>query len=192
MSPVGLGVCPSAEDIGAQMIGRDGTRWLNVIKNGKKSWIRSQEIEILVKDIPLSCRTKEENQKSCDENVPVKVLNVKTGKVKKQALEDNPANFENNYEKQSANGILYIIKTDKSGKKKWVKKPEKPEKPSLEENITTKTRKTRAPNTYNMFISSKLKELRAQNPNLETTKYMKDAVALWKSMSEEEKKALKT
>ncbi len=195
MSPVGLGICPDSEIIGVQMIGRDGTKWVNVVKNCKKAWVRSPDMIVLTKEVPMSCRTEEDMIPVIETPInvaPVKVEKTVKAKTQKQPLE-NPENFENAYEKENSEGILYTVKSDKSGKKKWVKKSEKPKPKAVvvEEDITKKTRKTRAPNSYNIFIGSKLKELRKENPNLETTEYMKQAVALWKNMSDDDKKALK-
>jgi hypothetical protein len=69
---------------------------------------------------------------------------------------------------------------------------------AYEEKNANKTKKTRnnngeqkpkrAPTAYNNFISFKIKEIRANDKSITAKEAMSKAAAVWKEMSEEEKK----
>ena len=50
----------------------------------------------------------------------------------------------------------------------------------------------RAPTSYNIFIGTTIKELRTEDPSLTAKEAMTKAGAMWKEMSDDEKKEYKT
>lgn len=52
LSPLGIGLASEAENIGKQMIGRDGKNWIVVSKNNNKVWMRAPEPN-LAKEHPI-------------------------------------------------------------------------------------------------------------------------------------------
>lgn len=130
---------------------------------------------------------------------------------KKAAVRKAPAekagDFEEGEEKEGADGDMFVVKADKNGTKKWVKKTaekkevsedeEKPKrkytrKPKAENDdaVPKKERKKRGPTAYNLFIGAKLKELREKNPGKETTLYMREALDIWGALTKEEKEVI--
>lgn len=53
MSPLGLGIAAEAENVGKQMIGRNGKNWIVALKNQNKVWMRAPEPETLKKEQPI-------------------------------------------------------------------------------------------------------------------------------------------
>lgn len=278
MSPLGLGFCADAENVGTQMVGRDGKNWIVGIKNGEKIWIRAPEKMVLAKEEPVlqtgdvseeeaktpvkeaaaeeaeapnapekpkrkynrKAKTPEPEEAQPEPEVAVeekpkkkvarklKVAEpepveeaqpqaqeptVEVQKPKKAATRKAPAekagDFEEGEEKEGSDGNMYVVKADKNGTKKWIKKAEKKEdvkeeaaeeKPKRKYTRKLKTedddaapkkeRKKRGPTAYNLFIGAKLKELREKTPGKETTVYMREALDIWAGLTEEEKKAI--
>lgn len=286
MSPLGLGFCADAENVGTQMLGRDGKTWIVGIKNSEKIWIRAPEKMVLTKEEPVleagddhsetEARTptkpveekpteapgapekpkrkyvrkpkvltpvaepiveEPEGAAAAAEEKPKKKVvrklklteeapkaepepTVEVQKPKAKAVRKAPAekagSFEEGYEKEGADGATYVVKADKNGTKKWMKKTEEKkvvtsddetkeapvaeEKPKRKYTRKLKTedddaapkkeRKKRGPTAYNLFIGAKLKELREKTPGKETTVYMREALDIWAGLTEEEKKAI--
>lgn len=276
MSPLGLGFCADAENVGTQMVGRDGKNWIVGIKNSEKIWIRAPE-KMLAKEEPVlevgdaseeeaKTPVKAEEEEPKAPNAPEKpkrkynrkaktpepeepkeeVLSepevvaeekpkkkvVRKLKITEEPVVEEPkpeepkvevqkpktatrkapaekaGNFEEGEEKEGSDGNMYVVKADKNGTKKWIKKTEKEdvkekaaeEKPKRKYTRKLKTeeddaapkkeRKKRGPTAYNLFIGAKLKELREKTPGKETTVYMREALDIWAGLTEEEKKAI--
>ena len=136
-----------------------------------------------------------------DEEKPTKKIIVR------KAPAEKAGDFEEGEEKEGANGDMFVVKTDKNGTKKWMKKTsekkevseenEKPKrkytrKPKAENDdaVPKKERKKRGPTAYNLFIGAKLKELREKNPGKETTVYMREALDIWGALTKEEKEVI--
>ncbi len=107
--------------------------------------------------------------------------------------------YEEGYEDVGSDDTtVYVVKTDKNGKHRWAKKEGSAKKSATSsksaskttENTVKKERVKRGPTKYNLFIGAKLRELREENPNLKNTEYMQLAIDIWKSMSDDEKKAI--
>ena len=152
MSPMGLGYCAEAEMVGKKMMGRDGKDWIVGTKNGVKIWQRApdaplvreepvmkkQEITAIsdsdsendseeVKPEDNEVKPDSEEVKPEDNEVKPDDEEVKPKKEKKVAVRKAPAEstteFEEGVEKEGAEGVIYVVKADKNGTKKWVKKP---------------------------------------------------------------------
>lgn len=91
------------------------------------------------------------------------------------------SDYEEGYEYTDNDNVTFVVKTVKNVKK-WVKKTEEKEK--------TKTKTKRGPTKYNLFIGRTILRLRQEEKGLETTDYMKKALAIWKNLTPEEKNNL--
>lgn len=200
ISPLGLGISPHSEKVGSRMMGRDGTQWLNSVKNGEKVWVRSPPKVSLAKDVPIG------------ETIAIDALSLyynvsenATSEVKPVVVtppKEKASAYDDGYEKAHS-GHTYVVKSDKNGRKKWMRKavtpapspapaPTAAKKPSPDEDTAPlkKKRKTRAPTLYNIFIGQMLTKLHREEPTMPKTDCMKMAISQWKALSDEEKQSI--
>lgn len=91
--------------------------------------VKSDEEEDVKTPEPVveEMKSDDEEVKPDDEEVKPDDEEVKPKKEKKVAVRKAPAEsateFEEGVEKEGAEGVIYVVKTDKNGTKKWVKKP---------------------------------------------------------------------
>lgn len=95
---------------------------------------------------------------------------------KKEVTTNNAEDFEEGHEYTNEENVIFVVKTVKNVKK-WVKKSEP----------VTKTKTTRGPTKYNLFIGRTLTQLRQEEEGLKTTIYMQRALAIWNNLTPEEK-----
>lgn len=189
MSPLGLGYSARSEVVGIEMIGRDGTTWVIAVKNGDKNWVRSPEKLVLEKDVPLGDSTNIDFESK---------YNITVGEKRPLCFSPKPpkakaADFDTGHQQMNDSGHAYVVTSDKNGKKKWLRvttkdsvttsvptPPTSPTESDIQSPNAKKERKKRGPTAYNLFIGTKLRELREAEPNLPTTEYMCRALLLWK------------
>lgn len=90
--------------------------------------------------------------------------------------------------KKNVNNDPVVMSSDSSDEEK-PKKRGRPIKIKLDRNGNVKTKRT--PTAYNKFMSEKIKELKQASPETDAKQLMKDASAVWKVLSEEDKEQYK-
>ena len=91
-------------------------------------------------------------------------------------------------ETKDVDGVIYIVKADKNGLKKWLK--QKSEEPK-EKKVKEPKEKKRAPTAYNLYVKKMMAEIREKDQSLAPTQYMVMAVNMWKALSDDEKAEIK-
>ena len=178
MSPLGLGYCADAENLGKEMVGKDGNLWVVRAPKGIKLWARvTEEEKKLVREPPMLFPSdndasdvedpfgwKPAQQEEVVEQTPSPLVKeVKVPDAPKKRGRPSKAKAQENSDAED--------------------KPKKERKPRAKKNVEgeeKKERKPRAKTEYNMYISEKLKELREKHKDLKTTEYFKMAIAEWK------------
>lgn len=152
--------------------GPDGVTYIvKTFKNGTNKWIKTDKPK-------PSVESESDTDTEIVEEKPKAVVTEKKTRAKKVAV----------------NGETE--KPKKTRAKKFVEKTltedgetEQPKK--LQQTRTKKVDKPKkAPTAYNIFIGEQLRKLRKEDPTLPQGEYMKLAGAIWRGMTDEQKKTL--
>lgn len=178
-TPQGLGYCAEAEEIGKVMVGRDKHMWSVGIKNSMKVWVRIPDQMVARKEIaPLAA------QKALIEAAEEKAPSEASENVDAAADADADAAEDDAESKTEApEPVAPVAAKKKAAPKKKVAAAEKKEKDAdsdtASEGTTASEKKKREPTAYNIFIKSKIAEMRVANPGLAQKEYMMQAAAAW-------------
>jgi predicted Fe-S protein YdhL (DUF1289 family) len=181
---------------GYEMAGPDGTAYVvKADKNGKHRWTKVTG-RALKKAPSKSKKAEEEEEEDVEVEAPLPkkerakrgptAYNRFIGTTMKKLREQHP-DKHTTYYLQTAVAMWNEMTDDE--KKAIAEQYANAEKED-EEETPVPTTKPAKPTAYNTFIKSKTHELREEEPGLKKTEYMKRAAAIWKGMSDDEKKAI--
>lgn len=154
-SPLGLGLSAAPMKVGDQATGKDKNEWIVVDKKGINIWKKIEETKPVVspkKAAPVSAKSNPvpEIEEVMSDIDEEEVTAPPAPKVKKTKPKAEP-------------------KVKKAKKEATVAPKVKP----------VKEKRTRTPTEYNIFVGTKMREIRESQPGLPATEYMQIAVKAW-------------
>lgn len=199
MSPLGLGYCADAENVGTQMMGRDNKNWIVGVKNNEKIWIRAPENNQLQPEKPLlnaDEEKKDESVKSDEEEAKaVEKEEAKPAEKPKRKYTRKPKSNSTTVSESESDKPVEEKPTETKAEKPKRKSDNSDKKEGSDDGSdatekSKKERKKRGPSGYNLFIGKKINEYRESEKGLKTTEYMKKAQDVWRTMGKEEQERL--
>ena len=163
-SPLGLGIAAEPITLGTIQEGRDKTNWIVTIKNGVKVWSRITRLS------EIRDRDKEEKENTIEED---KIPKKKTTTSRKKVSTTTTSKDTN---------VLQEANPSQSTSEKLENNVD-----TIEQTTSTKEPVKRKPTNYNIYMKYKLKQLVKEDTNLKPKERIAHAVALWQSMTLDEK-----
>lgn len=143
----------SLYDAGEEKIGRDGVTIYVVkeSKNGKKKWQKKKEKTVkkktekkVKKSSKKKTEKKEKKEKTDTSESEKKAPKPKSTKAsKRKAPAEKAKNYNEGEEKEGQDGEMYVVKSDKKGRKRWAKKKVKTVKKEKTQKKSSKKKTTR-------------------------------------------------
>ena len=176
-SPLGLGLCAEAEEMGTVKEGRDKNMWMVGMKAGKKVWARIPN-HTVKKEAPVMAVGAAETEGALAVAVAV-ALEAAVVPLEGAAVPAAAAvPVEGAAKKKKAPKRAAAVEVEGAEGKK-PKKKRAAAADNDDGSSTGSEKKKRAPSAYNLFVRDQMAALKLSEPGLQQKEYLTKAVGLW-------------